>query len=184
MALRKDRRDSQDEERQKARLAEILKDVTSDLNLNLNLDYWDKVGKGNSRDSIVLTESGKFVKPNEMDYKPVEGRDSKRLDGLAIVSNGIKNLNLFFFCKYTKQNGGMQKNIKYEVTKTTDNMSKYDGNDSLLFFLLEGDLWDNDETFKHDKGFVNNSILLPTNGDDKAIALKIKENILKSYYSN
>lgn len=182
MKVRKDRRDSQDEARQKTRLVDILKFVTSDINLNLNLAYWDSVGKGNSRNSVILTEGGEFIKPNEIDYKPVEGRDSKRLDGLAIVSNGVKNLNLYFFCKYTKQNGGMQKNIKYEVTKTSENMSKYKGNDSLLFFLLEGDLWDKDEVFKSDKGFVNNAILLPTNGDDKAIAQKIKESILNLYY--
>lgn len=184
MSIRLDRRGSEDEAVQKSRLKNIFKNVTSSINLNLDLSYWDSVSKGNSKDAVLMKECGELVKPNETGYKRVPGRDTKTFDGLAMISNGIKNLNVYMFCKYTKNRGGQQDSIMYEVASTTNAISNNKDENCLFMFLLEGDRWENNKDLINDRGFNDKAILLPTNGNDSEISEKIKDALLNYFYNN
>lgn len=183
MSKRIDRRGGEDEAVQKEKMKNIFKNVTNNLNLSLDLSYWDKISKGSSKDAILMKECGELIKPNEIGYKRVPGRDTKCFDGLATISNGIKNLNLYMFCKYTKNKGGQQDSIMYEVTTTTNAISKNKDENCLFLFLLEGDKWKNNEDLKNDKGFNNKSILLPTSENNSEIEESVKQILLNYFYN-
>lgn len=183
MSIRIDRRGGEDEAVQKNKMKNIFKEVTNELNLNLDLSYWDLVSKGNSKNAVLMKECGELIKPNESGYKRVPGRDTKCFDGLAIFSNGIKNLNIYMFCKYTKNNGGQQDSIMYEVTTTTNAISRNKDKNCLFMFLLEGDKWKNNNDIKSDRGFNDKAILLPTNGNNQEIQENVKQVLLNYFYN-
>lgn len=179
-----DRRHREEEKWQKQRLNRLLKEIANELDLSLDLGWWDASGYGTSKKAMIITEDGLLMKASEIGRgKSKKGRDSKAFDAIATLSNKVKTLNVFFFCKYTKERGGNQDSIMYEVVKTTDNIAKNNSDDNLFFFLMEGDRWDGNEELQNDRGFSDKATLLPTNGDDNEIKKEIKHSIIK-YFNN
>ena len=87
------------------------------------------------------------------------------------------------FCKYTKNNGGQQDSIMYEVTTTTNDISRNKDKNCLFMFLLEGDKWKSNNDVKSDRGFNDKAILLPTNGNNQEIKENVKQVLLNYFYN-
>ena len=175
---RDDRRDSSEEKWQKERLCAILKKSIAGTEFRLDFTYWNTVSRG--RESMYVSSDGKLT--YNRDKIKVIGRDSKSLDALAIVRNGDKELHLFFFLKYTKENGGSQGDIAYEVSRTVDNAKKVSDNKAYFMFMLEGGFWENDKIIS-DMEFGGKAINLPNSKDVKETNTKIEE-MLKEFIVN
>lgn len=181
-----DRRTNVEETWQKDRLKSMLKHIAKEQNLALNLRDWDKSGYANAKSSVIITEEGNVLKRMERCDKKSKskGRDSKAFDANAYLSDGNKDLSIHFFLKYTKERGGIQDSIMFEVVKTTDNISKNKNDNQLFFFLMEGDRWDSDEQLKNDRGFDNQkAVLLPTNSNNEEIQ-DILNNYIFKFFNN
>ena len=171
------RKSNEDEKWQKYRIETILRKISKQYSIRLSLREWRKISAGSSPQSILIQENGTICRKYEIErtlsngkvVHGVAGRDSKAFDGFAQMFYNGNHLDLYFFCKYTLEEGGQQCEKPYEVSKTVDNIKNNNDTDCLFFFLLEGGLWRNNPHFKDDIGFSGKSIDLSSNEDDDEI---------------
>ena len=160
----------------------VFKNVTDNLDLNLDLSYWEKVSDRNSKDAVLIKECGELVKPNAIDYKQVSGKDTGCLDGVAIVSNGIKSLNVYMFCKHIKDEEH-QDLIMNEVKTEINAISRNKDKNCVFMFLLEGEGFVCNNDLKNDIEINGKSVLLPINGNESETKEMVKQ-VFLNYFSN
>ena len=138
--VRTDRRDSQDEKRQKRYLYDICKNISKEKSYYLDMSKFNSVSHSLGVDGLYINRNG--VISHSKGAKRNRFYDSKTFDAMATIGNDAKNVNLYFIIKYTKNNGGQQNGINYELAVTVDNIRKNNQENNLFFIVADGKYWD------------------------------------------
>ena len=155
-AVQDDRRHSKDERRQKDNIREKGKNVQKKNAkfLSLSLEDSEQMSSPNSKVSKRFRSDGKLV-PSKDDYNHY--RDSKAMDYVLYYRNKKTDdwVDIYFFCKYTKEPGGYQESIMHEISVTKDCIDKNEDKNVVVIFMLEGEFWESSEDKIKEAGFDN-----------------------------
>lgn len=120
----------------------------------------------------VICEDGRICqrKENKKNY----ALESKSFDLYAQGTDNGKPINLYFYCKYTNERGGIQDDVEFETIQTLKYCQKNRNRNAKFIFILDGDFWKNNETiqnFKSDKIIITtteniNNNINPLNFND------------------
>lgn len=157
---RADRRDSSDEKIQLDVIKNCSKEVVKlyeNKEIELDLEDFKSISRG--KNSCYFSHEGKLVNSKTEKRNPFI--DTKTLDAVTYFRNKDgKSLSVYYFCKYTKEQGGMQDYIPFEISVTKNCIDKNTDDDVVLFFMLEGGFWDdtliNKASFDNEKTFYVN----------------------------
>lgn len=130
---------SQDQKEQLKIIEEISIKITEEYEgMSLDLGRFDRV---RSSKGDYFSIDGKILHPCE--NKKIRGKDSKTLDALTYFKGKDgRRLDIYYFCKYTRMNGGSQNEIDFEVARTIDNIKKNTNEYAIVLFMLEGSYWE------------------------------------------
>lgn len=137
---REDRRDSSDEKEQKKIIKKCCKTVAKEFNLDLDFSHFDSISKGSGRDGKYFSRYGKLT---PVSVKRNRCKDSKAIDGVVYFRNKETGdcVEVYFFCKFTKENGGDQDYIPFEIEITRTCIEKNTDERVVVIFMLEGGYW-------------------------------------------
>lgn len=145
MAKESNRRDGKDEKIQLSCQETIYKEIRKEFQeLNLDLSEFTKISKS-PNSARYFSANGNFEyyrnRKRNLCY------DSKRVDSVAYFTNKNTNetITITTFCKFTKENGGQQDDIPFEVGVTNKNAIKNSNPNLILLFMLEGGYWTHDK---------------------------------------
>lgn len=139
---RADRRDSSDEIKQKNTIQKYSKIIAERYDLDLDLSDINSVSRGKNS-KYFSHENGKLTYSNVI--KRNHFKDSKTIDGVAYFKNKNGNsLDVYYFCKYTKQKGGQQDYVPFEIEITKNCIMKNSDDNIVVVFMLEGGFWTQD----------------------------------------
>lgn len=138
--MRADRRDSYDEKIQLRIIKSVCKKIAKEYQLNLDLGDFDSIRTGHGKNGKYFAHDGILT---SVKTKRNHCKDSKAIDGVAYFQNKKNNnyLELFFFCKYTKNVGGDQDYLPFEIEVTRNCINKNTNENLVVFFMIEGDYW-------------------------------------------
>lgn len=138
--MRADRRDSYDEKIQVNIIKNTCKKIAKEFQLNLDLGEFDSISTGYGKNGKYFAHNGTLT---SVKIKRNHCKDSKAIDGVVYFQNKDNGnyLELFFFCKYTKEVGGDQDYIPFEVEVTRNCISKNTNENLVVFFMMEGNYW-------------------------------------------
>lgn len=139
---RSDRRDSSDEKIQKQIIRDCCKEIVKKYPIvSLDLGYFDSISKGQGKDGKYFSKDGVLT---TVKIKRNRCKDSKAIDGVAFFRNKDTDdcLEIYFFCKFTKEHGGDQDYIPFEVEITRGCIEKNKNEKLVVVFMLEGGYWD------------------------------------------
>lgn len=161
------------EKKQIDTVKELLKNIQKDSEGKIKIALYK-----NDSFRYVICEDGRISqrKKNIKNYI----LESKAFDLYAQGTDNGKPINLYFYCKYTNERGGIQDDIEIETIQTLKYCQKNQNRNVKFVFILDGDFWRNNETiqkFKSDKIIIttmnnlnNNFINLnPINMTEKII---------------
>lgn len=157
--VRQDRRDSADERRQISVIQEQCKKIAEQYNLTLDLSDINSISRG-KKSKYFSHIDGKLVLSNET--RRNHFKDSKTIDGVTYFRNneGV-SVDIYYFCKYTKQKGGQQDYVPFEIEVTKNCFMQNTDDKTVLVFMLEGGFWTeniiNEAEFDNEKTFFINT---------------------------
>lgn len=152
---REDRRDSADEHRQIDFIQTQCKKIAEQYGLKLDLSDINSISRG--KESRYFSHiNGRLTFSNET--KRNHYKDSKTIDGVTYFRNNDgKSVDIYYFCKYTKQKGGQQDYVPFEIEVTKNCIMKNTDNNTVVVFMLEGGFWTqniiNEAEFDNEKTF-------------------------------
>lgn len=155
---REDRRDSADERRQLNVIETCCKKIAEQYGIELDLSDFTNVSRG--KNSKYVSRNGEIVLSSER--KRNKCYDTKTMDAVTYFRNqdGV-SAEIYYVCKYTKENGGQQGTIVYEIGTTKKCFTKNTNETIVACFMLEGGFWSqdviNDIEFDNEKTFFINT---------------------------
>lgn len=163
--VRLDRRDSSDEKEQLKNIKQILKKYALENDCILDLSRFEDFSRGKFKS--YLKHNGEMQQYAKNKPNMLKG-DSKTFDGYAqMITPDKKVIDLIFFCKATKSDGGTQDSIGYEIYAFLEairqrNEKSMNSNKEVFILFLEGNYWD-------------------TKGEEKFSSIDMPENV---FYCN
>jgi hypothetical protein len=136
---REDRRDSFEEKCQKEIIRCYCNEIESENEcISFNYDRIDSVSRG--KESQYLREDGTIATNNRNRNRFY---DTKSFDALVTAENKhTRNyLNIYFFCKSTKGQGGYQDDAVQELGQMLNCLEKNKDNNMVVICMLEGPFW-------------------------------------------
>lgn len=156
---RKDRRDSADERRQLNIIQKYCKKIAEKYGLELDLSDITSISRG--KESKYFSHlNGKLTLSR--DVKRNHFKDSKTIDAVTYFRNeNGESVDIYYFCKYTKQQGGQQDYLPFEIEVTKNCIMKNTDDKTVVVFMVEGGFWNegmiNEAEFDNKKTYFINT---------------------------